>query len=105
MKRFRMLLLGLVLVAVVARVLTLDAPNALPSALSDGITLAASVVIESLPFVFLGVVISIAVQLWVPTRVMDAIVRVVASLGGRCCRCWASCSRCASAGTSRSRAA
>lgn len=65
---------GLVLVAVVARVLTLDAPNALPSALSDGITLAASVVIESLPFVFLGVVISIAVQLWVPTRVMDAIV-------------------------------
>lgn len=65
---------GLVLVAVVARVLTLDAPNALPNALSDGITLAASVVIESLPFVFLGVVISIAVQLWVPTRVMDAIV-------------------------------
>ncbi|MDT0117066.1 permease [Microbacterium sp. PRF11] len=60
--------------AVVVRVVTIGADSPLPSALSDGITLAASVVVESLPFVFLGVVISIAVQLWVPTRVMDAIV-------------------------------
>ncbi len=60
--------------AVLLRVLTLGLEPGLPSALSDGITLAASVVIESLPFVFLGVVISIAVQLWVPTRVMDALV-------------------------------
>ncbi|WP_295839666.1 permease [uncultured Microbacterium sp.] len=64
----------LVIAAVVARVATIGADSPLPSALSDGITLAASVVVESLPFVFLGVVISIVVQLWVPTRVMDAIV-------------------------------
>ncbi|MFF7684359.1 permease [Microbacterium sp. NPDC007973] len=61
-------------VAVVVRVSTVGADNPLPSVLSDGITLAASVVVESLPFVILGVVISIAVQLWVPTRAMDAIV-------------------------------
>ncbi len=64
----------LVIAAVVVRVATIGADSPLPSALSDGITLAASVVVESLPFVFLGVVISIVVQLWVPTRVMDAIV-------------------------------
>jgi uncharacterized membrane protein YraQ (UPF0718 family) len=60
--------------AVVARAATLGLDSPLPSALSDGITLAVSVVVESLPFVFLGVVISIAVQVWVPTRVMDAII-------------------------------
>lgn len=61
-------------VAVVVRLLTIGSDSSLPSALSDGVTLAASVVVESLPFVFLGVVISIAVQLWVPTRIMDAVI-------------------------------
>jgi uncharacterized membrane protein YraQ (UPF0718 family) len=66
---------GLVLLAAVAvRLVTIGLGSPLPSALSDGITLAASVVIESLPFVFLGVIISIAVQLWVPTRMMEAVV-------------------------------
>ncbi len=64
----------LVLAAVVVRWLTIEASSPLPSALSDGITLAASVVIESLPFVFLGISISIAVQLWVPARIMDAVI-------------------------------
>jgi len=73
-RRVLLVALGVLLAAIVVRALTFGAPTPLPSALSDGITLAASVVIESLPFVFLGVVISIAVQLWVPTRVMDAVV-------------------------------
>lgn len=55
------------------RVAVLGADNALPSALRDGLTLAASVIIESLPFVFLGILLSIAVRLWVPDRVIDAL--------------------------------
>ncbi|MEI5584837.1 MULTISPECIES: permease [unclassified Agromyces] len=39
---------------------------ALSDGVRDGITLAISVVIESLPFVFLGIVLSIAVQLFLP---------------------------------------
>jgi len=67
--------LGAVLAgAVLLRAATLGADNPLPSAISDGITLAASVIVESLPFVFLGIVISIAVQTWVPARVMDAVI-------------------------------
>ncbi|WAC69362.1 permease [Microbacterium sp. SL75] len=65
---------AVVVAAAAVRLVTIGADTPLPSALSDGITLAASVVIESLPFVFLGVVISIAVQLWVPTRIMDAVI-------------------------------
>lgn len=46
------------------------APPALGAALSDGakdfFTLSISVVIESLPFVFLGILLSIGVQLWLP---------------------------------------
>lgn len=41
---------------------------ALPSRLADGLTLALSVLIESLPFVFLGVLLSTVVQVWVPAR-------------------------------------
>ncbi|HEY8590681.1 MAG TPA: permease, partial [Naasia sp.] len=40
------------------------------AALQDVVTLAISVIIESLPFVFLGVAISAAVQTWVPTSVI-----------------------------------
>ncbi|WBU37940.1 permease [Homoserinibacter sp. YIM 151385] len=43
---------------------------ALEDAVQDGITLATSVVVESLPFVFLGLLLSIAVQLWVPSSVL-----------------------------------
>ncbi|MFF0909412.1 permease [Microbacterium enclense] len=70
-----LLTVGAVLTAVVlVRAVSIDADSPLPSALSDGVTLAVSVIVESLPFVFLGVMVSIAVQLWVPTRVMDAVV-------------------------------
>ncbi|WP_153004172.1 permease [Microbacterium testaceum] len=65
---------AVVVVAVTTRLSTRDADTPFPGALSDGITLATSVVIESLPFVFLGILISIAVQLWVPTRVIDALI-------------------------------
>jgi uncharacterized membrane protein YraQ (UPF0718 family) len=73
-RRALMVAAVLVAVAVIVRWVTIGADTPLPSALSDGITLAASVVIESLPFVFLGISISIAVQLWVPSRVLDAVI-------------------------------
>ncbi|WP_236967057.1 permease [Microbacterium aurantiacum] len=43
----------------------------LPTRAEDGLTLALSVLIESLPFVALGVVLSIAVQVWVPPGVIE----------------------------------
>lgn len=42
----------------------------LPDAVRDFATLSTSVVIESLPFVFLGIVLSIAVQVWLPEGVL-----------------------------------
>jgi len=45
--------------------------EALPNALRDLLTLAVSVLIESLPFVFLGVLLSVLVQVWVPTSVFE----------------------------------
>lgn len=45
----------------------------LPSRAQDGLTLAISVLIEALPFVLLGVVLSIAVQVWVPDGVIERI--------------------------------
>ena len=36
----------------------------------DAVTLSISVIIESLPFVILGITVSIAVQLWVPSHRM-----------------------------------
>jgi uncharacterized membrane protein YraQ (UPF0718 family) len=43
----------------------------LPTRAQDGLTLAVSVLIESLPFVALGVVLSIVVQVWVPPGVIE----------------------------------
>ncbi|WP_405374395.1 MULTISPECIES: permease [unclassified Microbacterium] len=43
----------------------------LPTRAQDGLTLALSVLIESLPFVVLGVVLSIVVQVWVPPGVIE----------------------------------
>lgn len=40
----------------------------LPATLQDLLTLAHSVIIESLPFVVLGIVLSILVQVWIPDR-------------------------------------
>lgn len=46
-------------------------PVSLPTRAQDGLTLALSVLIESLPFVVLGVVLSIVVQVWVPPGVLE----------------------------------
>ncbi|WP_448006069.1 permease [Agromyces bauzanensis] len=58
---------GLVLLFIAIRVL---APEAIGDALSNSVrdffTLSISVVIESLPFVFLGILLSIGVQVWLP---------------------------------------
>ncbi|WP_194420991.1 permease [Microbacterium abyssi] len=40
--------------------------DSLPTRMQDGLTLALSVLIEALPFVVLGVVLSIVVQVWLP---------------------------------------
>ncbi|GAB3558709.1 permease [Arthrobacter alkaliphilus] len=64
------LVVGLALIALFAavRVLAPSTPAALalPNAARDFATLSISVVVESLPFVFLGIVLSIAVQVWLP---------------------------------------
>lgn len=61
------------LAAIGVRALTdrAGAALALPTAIADFVTLALSVFIESLPFVFLGILLSTAVQVWVPQRLID----------------------------------
>lgn len=52
---------------VLLRVVTGGLPQTLvPALLRDWITLAMSVVLESLPFIFLGVFLSVIAQIWVP---------------------------------------
>ena len=64
-------------VLVIAGLFLIDAlapalfPSSLPTRAQDGLTLAISVLIESLPFVALGVVLSIVVQVWVPPGVIE----------------------------------
>jgi len=64
-------------VLVIAALFVIDAvapnlfPASLPTRAEDGLTLAISVLIESLPFVALGVVLSIVVQVWVPPGVIE----------------------------------
>lgn len=43
----------------------------LPDRVQDGVTLSLSVLIESLPFIVLGVVLSILVQVWLPPGLME----------------------------------
>jgi uncharacterized membrane protein YraQ (UPF0718 family) len=63
--------------AVIGALFAIDAfapgffPAALPTRAQDGLTLAVSVLIESLPFVALGVVLSIVVQVWVPPGAIE----------------------------------
>ncbi|KHK95915.1 permease [Microbacterium mangrovi] len=45
----------------------------LPSRVQDGLTLSISVLLESLPFVVLGVVLSIVVQVWVPPGAIERV--------------------------------
>lgn len=90
--RVRLAIAGGVLVVGLA-VLRIVAPQSggveLGKLAQDFITLAISVVIESLPFVFLGVLISVLVQIWVPAWVLlrilpktPALRRLVLSLLG-----------------------
>jgi len=53
-------------------------PSALPTRIQDGLTLSISVLIESLPFVVLGVVLSIAVQVWLPPGVLERLMPTAA---------------------------
>lgn len=63
--------------AVIAALFLIDAfaptlfPASLPTRAQDGLTLAISVLIESLPFVALGVVLSIVVQVWIPPGMIE----------------------------------
>lgn len=59
--------------AVALRSLTGSADPSLPTALADLITLSLSVFIESLPFVFLGILLSTVVRIWVPQRAIDRV--------------------------------
>ncbi|WP_337001243.1 MULTISPECIES: permease [unclassified Microbacterium] len=63
-------------VAIIAALFLIDAflpklfPASLPDRAQDGLTLALSVLIEALPFVILGVLLSIVVQVWLPPDVI-----------------------------------
>ncbi|MBO3662777.1 permease [Microbacterium stercoris] len=64
-------------IAAVAVLLAIDAfaprvfDQSLPTRAQDGLTLALSVLIESLPFVMLGVILSIVVQVWLPAGAIE----------------------------------
>ncbi|REJ04982.1 permease [Microbacterium bovistercoris] len=45
--------------------------DALPTRIQDGLTLTLSVLIEALPWVFIGVVLSIVVQVWLPSDALQ----------------------------------
>lgn len=63
--------IGLVGIAAVFAVRALTpalGPWSLPNKLQDLLTLSISVIIESLPFVLLGILLSIVVQVWIPDR-------------------------------------
>lgn len=55
------------------RAATAASQISLPNVVQDILTLAISVIVESLPFVILGIVLSIAVQVWVPERWIDRV--------------------------------
>lgn len=62
---------GVVVVGALLALALLTPGPALPSRAQDGLTLALSVLIESLPFVVLGVLLSIIVQVWVPPGAIE----------------------------------
>ncbi|WP_434812276.1 permease [Microbacterium sp. bgisy189] len=59
-----------VVAALIVLALLTPGPS-LPTRAQDGLTLAISVLIESLPFVVLGVILSIVVQVWLPPGVIE----------------------------------
>ncbi|MFT4136078.1 permease [Microbacterium sp.] len=62
---------GLVVVAALLAVALVSPGPALPTRLQDGLTLAISVLVESMPFVALGVLLSIVVQVWIPPGAVE----------------------------------
>ncbi len=61
------LAIGILAMLLTTRILTADnSTDAVPPAALDGLTLALSVLIESLPFIILGITLSVLVQVWVP---------------------------------------
>lgn len=65
--------LSLVFGLLLFRVLTAFAVHVqLPARLQDLITLTTSVIIESFPFVILGILLSVIVQIWLPSRAIRA---------------------------------
>ncbi|MFC0680299.1 permease [Lysobacter korlensis] len=64
---------ALVVGAVALRILSPAEDLSVPDVLSDFTTLTLSVVIESLPFVFLGILLSIVVQLWLPEHLLHRV--------------------------------
>jgi len=62
---------GIVVVAALVALALLSPGPSLPTRAQDGLTLAISVLIESMPFVVLGVLLSIVVQVWVPPGVIE----------------------------------
>ncbi|WP_412944513.1 permease [Microbacterium sp. 179-B 1A2 NHS] len=62
---------GLLLVVALIGIALWSPSPELPTRAQDGLTLALSVLIESLPFVVLGVLLSIVVQVWVPAGVIE----------------------------------
>lgn len=63
--------IGLAVVAVLVVVALLSPGAPLPTRAQDGLTLAISVLVEALPFVVLGVVLSIVVQVWIPPGAIE----------------------------------
>ncbi|KXC05972.1 permease [Microbacterium hominis] len=63
--------IGVLVVAKRVVIALLSPGPSLPTRAQDGLTLAISVLIESLPFVVLGVLLSIVVQVWVPAGVIE----------------------------------
>jgi len=62
---------GALVVAALVAVALLSPGPALPTRVQDGLTLSISVLIESMPFVVLGVLLSIVVQVWVPPGAIE----------------------------------
>jgi uncharacterized membrane protein YraQ (UPF0718 family) len=73
LRRALPLVVTLVIGAIALRILAPAEQTALPDLISDFVTLTLSVVIESLPFVFLGILLSIVVQVWLPEHLLHRV--------------------------------
>jgi uncharacterized membrane protein YraQ (UPF0718 family) len=66
-----MLCLALIAALFVVRTVTNELSLVVPKQLQDFVTFATSILIESLPFVLLGIFLSIVVQIWLPANVLS----------------------------------